>query len=97
MEPPPRRKSRTGKAFVPGPDLDPAATIERFNTLQGQLGERIREAGGLDLKSIKVRSQFGPVSWSLNGTLAILLAHERRHIWQARQVRTDPAFPSEAR
>ena len=97
MEPPPRRKTRTGKAFVASPDLDPAFTIERFNTLQGHLGECIREAAGLDLKRIKVRSQFGPVSWTLNGTYAILLAHERRHIWQARQVRTDPAFPSGAR
>ena len=97
MEPPPRRKTRTGKAFVAAPHLDPAATLERFNSLQGRLGECIREAAGLDLKSIKVRSQFGPVWWTLNGTYAILLAHERRHIWQARQVRTDPAFPAGAR
>jgi len=97
MEPPPRRKTRTGKAFVAGPDLDPAATIERFNMLQGDLSGCIREAAGLDLKRIKVRSQFGPVSWSLNGTFAVLLAHERRHIWQARQVRTDPAFPAASR
>ena len=96
MEPPPRHKSRTGKAFVAPPDLDPATTIDRFNRLQGEFGECIRSAVGLDLKRIKVRSQFGPVSWTLNATFAILLAHQRRHIWQARQVRTDAAFPTKA-
>ena len=94
MEPPPRRRVRTGKAFIAPPDLDPATTIERFNKLQAEFAECIRSVEGLDLKRIKVRSQFGPVSWTLNGTFAILLAHERRHIWQARQVRTDAAFPN---
>jgi hypothetical protein len=94
MEPPVRRRTRTSPAFVAGPNLDPLTTLERFARLQSGLRECIREAEGLDLKRIKVRSQFGPISWTLNGTYAILLAHERRHIWQARQVRTDRAFPS---
>jgi hypothetical protein len=33
------------------------------------------------------------VWWSLTGTFAILIAHQRRHVWQARQVRKNPAFP----
>jgi hypothetical protein len=93
MEPPPRRRFRTGKSFVAAPGLDPSLTMERFDTLQAGFAGCIREAEGLDLKKIKVRSQFGPVSWTLNGTFAILLAHERRHIWQAREVRGDRAFP----
>ena len=93
MEPPPKRRFRTGKSFVAAPDLDPSATLERWNSQQAAFGGCIREAEGLDLKKIKVRSQFGPVSWTMNGTFAILLAHERRHIWQAREVRNDPAFP----
>jgi hypothetical protein len=93
MEPPPKRRFRTGKPFVAAANLNPAVTLERWKSLQTALAECIRDAEGLDLKKIKVRSQFGPVSWTLNGTFAILLAHERRHIWQAREVRKDPAFP----
>jgi len=93
MEPPPRRRMRTGKSFVAAPNLDPSATLHRFVALHDGFRACIRDAEGIDLKSVKVRSQFGPISWSLNGTFAFLLAHERRHIWQAREVRKEPAFP----
>lgn len=92
MEPPVRRRFRTGKAFIAPPVLDSARTVSRFFDLQRGLGECMRSADGLDLRRVKVKSQFGPVSWSLNGTFAILLAHERRHLWQARQVRNEPSF-----
>lgn len=95
MEPPARRlRTRTPKAFVAPPSLDPHVTVERFFTLHDGLRECIAGADGLDLKAIKVRSQFGPISWSLNGTFGILLAHARRHIWQAREVRKAPGFPA---
>lgn len=94
MEPPIRRRFKTGKAFIAAGRLEPAPTLQRFNDLNEQFGECMRAAEGLNLKAIKVRSQFGPISWTMNGTFAILLAHERRHLWQARQVRTNPGFPS---
>jgi hypothetical protein len=97
MEPPPRRRFKTPAAFVAPTRLSPEPTIQRFHRLQTQLADCVRSAEGLDMRSIKVRSQFGPISWSLNGTFAILLAHERRHLWQAREVRVDPAFPIEGR
>jgi len=31
---------------------------------------------------------------SLGDALALVLAHERRHLWQLRQLRADPAFPA---
>jgi hypothetical protein len=94
LEPPPRRRIKTGKAFVAPVELDYASTLDRFRRLQDELAICIRESEGLDLTAIKVKSQFGPVRWSLNATFAILLAHERRHLWQAREVRTDRSFPA---
>ena len=93
MEPPPRMKSKTPKAFTATTASPLEATVARWNGLQSRLGDCIRSAEGLDFRRIKVRSQFGPISFSLGGTLLILLAHERRHLWQARQVRLDVAFP----
>jgi len=34
------------------------------------------------------------ITWSLGTMFAVTLAHERRHIWQARRVRNDKNFPS---
>lgn len=93
LEPPVRRRFKTPKSFVAPPDLDPVTTVERARRLRSELAEVIRSADGLNQPKIKVRSQFAPISWTLNGTFAVLLAHERRHLWQARQVRNDPAFP----
>jgi hypothetical protein len=94
MEPPPRRRIRTRPGFVAAAQLDPATTMERFRTLNRQFGDCIRQADGIDLGAVKVRSQFGPLSWTMNGTFLFLLAHDRRHIWQARQVRKEPSFPA---
>ena len=93
QEPPVRRRMKTPKSFVAPHALVLEATVERWRNLQGQLAACLRAAEGLDLRAIRVRSQFAPVSFSLNGTFGILLAHQRRHMWQAREVRNDRAFP----
>jgi hypothetical protein len=36
---------------------------------------------------------LGPVKLNLHVTFAGIVAHERRHLWQARQVRNHAAFP----
>jgi hypothetical protein len=93
QEPPVRRGFRTPKAFVAARQLDYDATLARWNRLQEQLADCIRASEGLDLAAIRVRSQFAPIKFTLNGTFAVLLAHERRHLWQAREVRKHHAFP----
>ena len=69
-------KTKT-KAFVATTELPLETTLSRWNGLQAKLGDCIRGAKGLDFRRIKVRSQFGPISFSLGGTFLILLAHER--------------------
>ena len=97
MEPPARMKFKAPKAFVATTPLPVEATVARWNTLQAAFSDCIRSAEGLDFRRVKVRSQFGPISFSLGGTFLILLAHERRHLWQAKEVRTDGGFPNDAR
>jgi hypothetical protein len=56
--------------------------------------ERIDRQRGIDLSKAKVNN---PVSkWftlSLGQYLALHAAHERRHLWQARQIKEDSSFP----
>jgi hypothetical protein len=65
-----------------------------FLRWQDELGRRLRDADGLDLARAKEKSPIPFVKWSLGAFIQLMLAHERRHTFQARQVRQNPAFPS---
>jgi hypothetical protein len=94
QEPPPRLRARAFKGFVPRDMLPIGQVVPQFMDWQEQLGERMRRADGVDLRRAKHRSPVLPVfTWRLGTLFALTLAHERRHLWQARTVRTDPHFP----
>jgi hypothetical protein len=47
---------------------------------------------------VKARSPVSKrIRFSLGAAFAAISAHQRRHLWQARQLRNDPAFPAVAR
>lgn len=93
IEPPARMRVNAPKAFHAPADLQVDSTVARWRSLHDQLAECIRSADGVDLGGVKVKSQFGPLSFTLGGTFSILLAHERRHTWQARGVLNAAGFP----
>jgi hypothetical protein len=65
-----------------------------FDGWQEAIAQRIRQADGVDLARARHRSPILPiVKWRLGTMLALMLAHERRHVWQARAVRNHPQFP----
>ena len=56
--------------------------------------EAVRQASGLDLRRAKVMSPASTwIKMSLNSGFALMATHERRHLWQARQVLAAPGFP----
>jgi len=94
MEPPPKRRMRTFPIFTP-----PTTVLSRDEVLKSlaasrdRLLERIRAAAGLDLKrAIVVSPASRLIRIPLGGYLAFLAAHDRRHLWQARQVRGTSGF-----
>ncbi len=95
MEPPPKRRMKTFGIFEVPADAAHALprVLPEFLTVRDQLGERVRRADGLDLKRIRVVS---PVTRLLRLPLGayfqFVIAHDRRHLWQARQVRNAPGF-----
>lgn len=95
MEPPAKLKFKAPKLYAPLPEHLRAVVLPAFITLQEQLIARLHDADGLDLGRVKVTSPATRfLKLSLGHTFAVMAAHERRHIWQARQVRQDPRFPS---
>ncbi|MBC7924116.1 MAG: DinB family protein [Bryobacteraceae bacterium] len=79
------------------PILEPAAIdtgrlSEQFYTLRDSYAGAVRRAYGLDGSGIELPGAIHPVIRSLGGTLLLIAAHDRRHMWQAEQVRKTPEF-----
>jgi hypothetical protein len=90
MEPPPKRRMKTFGVFaVPvGGTHTLARVLPEFVAMRDQLAERVRRADGLDLTGNRTVS---PVTrllrMPLGAYLQFVIAHDRRHLWQARQLR----------
>jgi len=97
MEPPVRLRMRAPKAFLPPADLGPVEARHRYLASQQLLELRLERAAGLDLTHVRVTLPTIRVARSaLGSVLAMLLAHERRHLWQATEVRNATGFPAMA-
>jgi len=100
LEPPPKLRVKAPKVFQPDinrPVLDPASTLASYKEVNRAGRDLIEQAQGLDLRRIKVPSPVTSLlHWSIGIVFAIAPAHDRRHLWQARQVIANPAFPRRA-
>jgi hypothetical protein len=97
MEPPPKRRVRTPGVMKPDirRDYHGDAVMQRFRALLSEWRECLQLAEGLDLGRAKVPSIASRLlRFPLGATFRINTAHERRHLWQAQQVRNAPGFPA---
>ena len=93
MEPPPRRTLRVPGVFAPVPDVAPASLLPEFRRLRAELLDRMTAADGLDLAALRTASPAARYfTLTLGQCFAALAAHDRRHLWQARQVVVHPDF-----
>ena len=82
------KKHKTPAPLVPCSRHSIQDTVGRFIAMHQQLVQRVLRSHGLDVMQVKVQSPF--TSWmhySLGFSFDLALAHERRHIRQAWQVR----------
>ncbi len=93
-EPPVKLKFKAPRRFRPPADQPISHVYPQFITFQDRLLDLIREANGVDLGRPKIQSPVTKlVTLTLGQGFGLITAHERRHLWQARQVRNDPNFP----
>jgi hypothetical protein len=93
-EPPPGIRLKTPASARPPDDQPLPAVVANFLVMQDELRKRIHAARGIDLTRAKTTSPFvKSLKMGLGPCFAFLIAHERRHLWQAWQVRKDAGFP----
>jgi DinB superfamily len=99
QEPPVKKKYKAPAVFLPPAEVDLDATMAEYRRNSAELKRLTREADGLHLARVKIKMPALPaalravVRIPLGGQLLLTTTHDRRHLWQADQVRNDPAFP----
>ena len=91
-EPPPKLKLPAPKKIAPPSQLT-SAILGDFEAVQNQLVEFVRQWGDTDLGDLKVKDPLFPLHLTADTELLIVAAHNRRHLWQAEQVKSNPGFP----
>ena len=86
LEPPIRQRLKTSARFVPRSVRAKAEAFGEFAALQSKLAELLAAAAGIDLNRVKISSPFDKrIRLNLYSAFRILIAHQRRHLWQAEQ------------
>jgi len=94
MDAPPKRRFKNPARITPPPEQPLAKGIADFNAIHDRLLQLVNQANGVDLGRAKFRSPLLKlIKLSLGQGIAVLLAHARRHLWQADEVRKHPEFP----
>jgi hypothetical protein len=87
-EPPPKFRMRAPRSVRPPAQIDdPGKLLPDFMKAQDEWERLIRESAGLDLAKIKVGPLFSPLRQRLAATFPWMMAHQRRHLLQAENVK----------
>ena len=88
MEPPPRRKFKSPAKGRPGTAKSGDEVLGAFIASHNELRRLIHEAREVNLNRVRFKNPFVSVLRFTVGTgILIIAAHDRRHLWQAGQVR----------
>jgi hypothetical protein len=98
VEPQSAKAYRTAKHVQPAKgDID-VGILSRFERHQQELIDHMEKLDACDADDVVVPSPvFGLASYSVYDALRIIVAHERRHLAQARRVTETPGFPQSSR
>jgi hypothetical protein len=96
-DPPAMMRLRAPQNVQPTAGRTRREIIAAFRAYQVQYIDRLRQANGVDLARARVRTpEKAWIRIPLGSGFALMAAHERRHLWQARRVTEMSGFPQGA-
>lgn len=97
MEPPVKRRFKAPAKFVPNPDRSWTQIMEDWHATHDRIASLLMDANGLDLAAVKTTSPASSwIRYPLGIGFWIHAAHDRRHLWQAREIINSAGFPKPA-
>jgi DinB superfamily len=93
LEPPVKVAGLASWATMPRAAIDPDCLVERFHCLRDRYADAVRQSGDIHLMRVRIAEPVYPRIHTLGGTLALIAAHDRRHLWQAERVIRSQRFP----
>jgi hypothetical protein len=88
VEPPVKRKFKSPTKWKPDSNINKTKATAAYLQLQDRWVDLIQKSAGWDITKVKLPSPaVGWVKFSAYDTLGINAAHQRRHIWQAENVK----------
>jgi uncharacterized damage-inducible protein DinB len=94
VKPTTRMRGKAPPTFLPAEGRRREEILAAFRAYQVQYVDRLRQANGLDLARARVTSPAARwIRMPLGSAFAMTIAHEQRHLAQARRVLDSPGFP----
>lgn len=88
IEPPYRMKVKASQGLLPRSRRSVEETVQRFGYMHREIKKRVEDSRSLLVKDVRVRSPLASwISYPLDFSFDLVLAHERRHLWQAKEVK----------
>ena len=94
MEPPVKRRLQAPRQSRPAPTKERRAILDGYRAGHDLVRQIILDAARIDATRARFKNPFLPlVRFSIATGLFVIAAHDRRHLWQAEQVKHAPGFP----
>jgi hypothetical protein len=95
LEPPVRRRMTAPSASRPGVARPREDILREYHAAHDIVRGLIVDCSDLDVNRATFRNPYLRLVWFRVSTgLCVIAAHDRRHLWQAEQIRLAPGFPS---
>ena len=92
---PPRRKFRAPREIVPSQNGNPVELLQAFLKSHELVREVIQGARSVDVNRLRFKNPFiGAIRFTVGTGLMVINAHDRRHLWQAEQVKRAAGYPA---
>ena len=96
---PVKSRFKAPRKFVAPPDMDLPGTVAEYRRINREIRRLVLASDGLDWSRLKIGMSAMPApvralfKMPLGARFTLLMNHDRRHLWQAGQVRAHADFP----